>query len=67
MQLGTRNRKMSATGMNAQSSRSHSLFFMFFEARQLVEGVLKSAKLCFVDLAGSEKISKTGATGQQLD
>ncbi|KAF2070629.1 hypothetical protein CYY_008053 [Polysphondylium violaceum] len=53
--------------MNAESSRSHSIFILSIQQKNLKEGSLKSGKLYLVDLAGSEKISKTGAQGTTLD
>ena len=52
--------------MNAKSSRSHSVFIIFFEQRSS-DGSSKQGKLNLVDLAGSEKVKKTGATGQTLN
>jgi kinesin family protein 5 len=53
--------------MNAESSRSHSIFVMTIQARNTETGTQKTGSLFLVDLAGSEKISKTGATGQTLE
>jgi kinesin family protein 3/17 len=53
--------------MNAQSSRSHSVFTVVVE-QQRQDGdrvVVKMGKLHLVDLAGSERLGKTEATGQQ--
>lgn len=55
------------TGMNAESSRSHSIFVLTVQARNTETGTQKTGSLFLVDLAGSEKISKTGATGQTLE
>ncbi len=61
--LGASNRTVSATQMNAGSSRSHSLFVVTIFQKNTVTESTKSAKVFFVDLAGSEKMSKTGITG----
>jgi len=53
--------------MNAESSRSHSMFVMTITMNNLDDGSCKTGKLYLVDLAGSEKISKTGAVGQTLE
>ncbi|GJN91019.1 hypothetical protein Rhopal_004033-T1 [Rhodotorula paludigena] len=53
--------------MNAESSRSHSIFVMTVQARNTETGTQKTGSLYLVDLAGSEKIGKTGATGQTLE
>ena len=65
MTYGTANRKTASTNMNADSSRSHSIFTIYIETAEMVEGEqrIKVGKLNLVDLAGSERSSKTGATG----
>ena len=42
--------------MNAESSRSHSLFVINVEQKDLSTGTQKRGKLFLVDLAGSEKV-----------
>ena len=61
---GKNNRAVSATAMNAQSSRSHSVFTVVVEQNSEEKGT-RVGKLHLVDLAGSERLSKTEATGQQ--
>jgi len=60
MMEGNENRTVSYTNMNAESSRSHSLFIMTIHQNNTQDLSAKSGKLYLVDLAGSEKISKTG-------
>ena len=67
MRLGNSNRTVSATNMNAESSRSHSLFILTVTQNNTSDLSCKVGKLYLVDLAGSEKISKTGAEGQTLE
>lgn len=67
MKLGQSNRSIAATNMNAESSRSHSIFIMTVTQSNLEDMSCKTGKLYLVDLAGSEKIAKTGATGQTLE
>lgn len=67
MKDGNANRAVGVTNMNAQSSRSHSVFMMNVTTNDLENFTCKTGKLCLVDLAGSEMISKTGATGQTLE
>lgn len=55
------------TDMNAESSRSHSIFVIGIHQRNTETGSQKSGNLYLVDLAGSEKVGKTGATGQTLE
>lgn len=55
--------------MNAESSRSHSIFTVTVEACEIGsdgENHIRAGKLNMVDLAGSERQSKTGATGDRL-
>jgi len=63
--IATANRITCATGQNARSSRSHTVFIISVD-QTLADGSSKSSRLNLVDLAGSEKLSKTGATGQAL-
>ena len=65
MKKGSANRSIAATRMNERSSRSHSIFCVNVEQRDL-QGNKKSGRLYFVDLAGSESVGKTNASGQQL-
>ncbi len=66
---GQKIRKTGATGMNAGSSRSHSIFTVTIESCERGEDgkkMFKVGKLNMVDLAGSERQKKTAATGQRL-
>lgn len=67
MDSGSMNRKVAFTGMNQRSSRSHSLFIIHVNQKNLKKDSSKQSKLYFVDLAGSEKVGKTGCQGQQLE
>jgi hypothetical protein len=53
--------------MNAESSRSHSIFLITIQQRNTETGAQKTGNLYLVDLAGSEKVGKTGASGQTLE
>ncbi|CAD8093676.1 unnamed protein product [Paramecium sonneborni] len=65
MQRGLANRHVSATQMNLESSRSHSIFTLQLELR--TKGMYtRKSKLNFVDLAGSERQKLTAATGDRL-
>lgn len=63
MKIGNKNRAISATNMNEESSRSHSIFILTLTQNNTDDLSCKTGRLYLVDLAGSEKISKTGATG----
>ncbi|VDL93764.1 unnamed protein product [Schistocephalus solidus] len=67
LEEGKMNRHVSFTNMNAQSSRSHSLFTVMISQRNVDTGQALEGRLNLVDLAGSEKVSKTGAEGNTLD
>lgn len=67
MKQGSENRSVAATRMNAHSSRSHSIFCMKINKKNLESEEETESRLYFVDLAGSEKISKTHVQGKQLD
>tara|TARA_R110002003_G_scaffold70_24_gene6543 strand:+ start:13683 stop:15866 length:2184 start_codon:yes stop_codon:yes gene_type:complete len=60
-------RAVSATNMNQESSRSHSIFVVTVSQKNVETGSQKSGQLFLVDLAGSEKVGKTGASGQTLE
>ena len=63
MAMGWKNRSVGATLMNADSSRSHSIFSIHMErcdADDSGEEHIRAAKLNLVDLAGSERQGKTG-------
>ena len=69
MDLGGKNRSVGATLMNADSSRSHSIFTIFVETCETGpdgQEHIRAGKLNLVDLAGSERQAKTGASGDRL-
>lgn len=67
MKVGKYNRSVAETNLNEHSSRSHLIFMMTIEQKNLHDRSLKVGKLHLVDLAGSEKVAKTGASGERLD
>jgi hypothetical protein len=64
--LGNLERHTGATKMNAESSRSHSVFAIMSESVDKATGKTTFGKLSLVDLAGSERADKTGATADRL-
>lgn len=52
-------RKISSTPMNPTSSRSHCIFTLALEGRDLGSDLVFTSKLHLVDLAGSERIYKS--------
>mmetsp|Transcript_1194 Transcript_1194/g.1942 ORF Transcript_1194/g.1942 Transcript_1194/m.1942 type:complete len:951 (-) Transcript_1194:160-3012(-) len=66
---GLANRTVGSTLMNAESSRSHSIFTIVVEMNNRDEqgkDHIRAGKLNLVDLAGSERQKKTGASGDRL-
>ncbi|KAF0888925.1 hypothetical protein E2562_020147 [Oryza meyeriana var. granulata] len=68
LMLGSVNRKVAATNMNRESSRSHSVFTCIIESRWEKDSAsnLRFARLNLVDLAGSERQRTSGAEGERL-
>lgn len=64
LKVGKKNRSVGRTNMNLVSSRSHLLLTLTLHQNNTKEEVAKTGKLLMVDLAGSEKASKTGAEGK---
>ncbi|KAF2310329.1 hypothetical protein GH714_007829 [Hevea brasiliensis] len=65
---GAANRKMAATNMNSESSRSHSVFTCIIESWWEKDSMnhFRFARLNLVDLAGSERQKSSGAEGDRL-
>lgn len=65
---GVANRKMAATNMNSESSRSHSVFTCVIESHWESDSMmhLRFGRLNLVDLAGSERQKSSGAEGERL-
>ncbi|XP_057475426.1 kinesin-like protein KIN-12C isoform X2 [Actinidia eriantha] len=65
---GAANRKMAATYMNSESSRSHSVFTCTIESQWEKDSVthIRFGRLNLVDLAGSERQKSSGAEGDRL-
>ena len=62
----TRNRSVAATAMNTNSSRSHSVFTLYLKGRNKAQRIETESALFLCDLAGSERIAKSGVQGQRL-
>ena len=54
-------RSTSSTDMNERSSRSHALLIVYVTGTNLSTGVTTKGKLNLIDLAGSERVAKSGA------
>lgn len=67
MKSGSVNRTVASTRMNAVSSRSHLIFCMKVNKKNVQTEEVTESRLYFIDLAGSEKMSKTNVKGKQLN
>ncbi|KAK7283241.1 hypothetical protein RIF29_12634 [Crotalaria pallida] len=67
---GLSNRRIGATSINSESSRSHTVFTCVVESRckSTADGMsrFKTSRINLVDLAGSERQKLTGAAGERL-
>ncbi|XP_075094630.1 kinesin-like protein KIN-14I [Nicotiana tabacum] len=66
MNLGHKNRAVSATAMNDRSSRSHSCLTVHVQGRNMTSGAILRGSMHLVDLAGSERVDKSEAVGDRL-
>eukprot|EP01067_Filipodium_phascolosomae_P000191 Filipodium_phascolosomae@DN1156_c0_g1_i2.p1 len=63
---GLEARHVGSTAMNAESSRSHLVFSIMIHINDIKSEKALNGKISFIDLAGSERISKTGASKDRL-
>jgi kinesin family protein C1 len=61
-----RNRSVAATYCNEHSSRSHSVFTLTLMGHNSLTLESSEGNLNLIDLAGSERLSLSGATGDRL-
>ncbi|RLN97348.1 hypothetical protein BBJ28_00013597 [Nothophytophthora sp. Chile5] len=66
MERANRARSVACTDMNAQSSRSHSVFTLHLQGVNDKDGVMLNGELNLVDLAGSERASRSNVSGERL-
>ncbi|KAJ2694346.1 kinesin-like nuclear fusion protein [Coemansia sp. RSA 1285] len=60
------NRTVAATNCNERSSRSHSVFTLYLCGKNSLTGESSSGVLNLIDLAGSERLSASGSSGDRL-
>ncbi|KAL8452428.1 hypothetical protein Emag_002396 [Eimeria magna] len=65
-EFGLGARHVSGTAMNAESSRSHLIFAVVVRIEDLMAEKVTLGKLSLIDLAGSERVSKSGVTKERL-
>jgi hypothetical protein len=63
---GNKKRHVGGTKMNAESSRSHLIFAVIVEVLNKQTRKVTRGKLSLIDLAGSERVGKTGASADRL-
>ncbi|KAF9331867.1 Kinesin-like protein kif15 [Podila minutissima] len=65
---GAYSRHTSATAMNAESSRSHTVLTLTIQSMALVDGInhIRESRFNLVDLAGSERQKLANTEGQRL-
>ncbi|WMV12075.1 hypothetical protein MTR67_005460 [Solanum verrucosum] len=66
MNLGHKNRAVSATAMNDRSSRSHSCLTVHVQGKNMTSGTILRGSMHLVDLAGSERVDKSEVLGDRL-
>lgn len=66
LKLAASNRAVAATACNERSSRSHSVFTLRISGTNSNTQETRSSNLNLIDLAGSERLALSGATGDRL-
>ncbi|CAM9840016.1 unnamed protein product, partial [Ectocarpus fasciculatus] len=66
LSIADKNRASACTNLNDHSSRSHLILSVNVDGVNRHTGATSAGRLHLIDLAGSERISKSGAAGQAL-
>ncbi|PRW33188.1 kinesin-3 isoform X2 [Chlorella sorokiniana] len=66
LERAMKTRSVGATAMNEQSSRSHMVFILAIEGSNEGMGQKVKGQLNLIDLAGSERLSRSAVTGDRL-
>ncbi|NXA10885.1 KI18A protein, partial [Sapayoa aenigma] len=69
LDYGNKNRTQHPTDVNASSSRSHAVFQIYLRQQDKTASINQNvhvAKMCLIDLAGSERASATNAKGARF-
>ncbi|RKP33730.1 P-loop containing nucleoside triphosphate hydrolase protein [Dimargaris cristalligena] len=66
LKRASKNRAVAATNCNERSSRSHSVFTLRLTGRNSASDEVSEGVLNLIDLAGSERLSQSGSTGDRL-
>ena len=63
---GDAGRNVASTLLNSRSSRSHTTLSVIVTTRNRATGATTRAKMSLIDLAGSERVKKSGVAGQGM-
>uniref|UniRef100_A0ACD5TEY3 Uncharacterized protein n=1 Tax=Avena sativa TaxID=4498 RepID=A0ACD5TEY3_AVESA len=66
MEIGLANRAVGSTALNERSSRSHSILTVHVRGLDMKNGSTSRGCLHLIDLAGSERVERSEATGDRL-
>ncbi|XP_006644693.2 kinesin-like protein KIN-14C [Oryza brachyantha] len=66
MEIGQSNRAVGSTALNERSSRSHSILTVHVRGLDMTNGSTSRGCLHLIDLAGSERVERSEATGDRL-
>lgn len=66
LKKASENRAVASTNCNERSSRSHSVFTLRITGKNQVTDESLEGTLNLIDLAGSERLSNSGSTGDRL-
>lgn len=66
MKIGLTNRAVGATALNERSSRSHSILTVHVRGMEFETNAVSRGCLHLIDLAGSERVDRSEATGDRL-
>lgn len=66
MEIGQANRAVGSTALNERSSRSHSILTVHVRGLDVKNGSTSRGCLHLIDLAGSERVERSEATGDRL-
>ncbi|KAI9137113.1 P-loop containing nucleoside triphosphate hydrolase protein [Paraphysoderma sedebokerense] len=66
LKTATKNRAVGATNCNERSSRSHSVFIIRLIGNNTLTSTTCEGRINLIDLAGSERLSSSGSTGERL-
>lgn len=66
LSTASKNKTTAATNLNSNSSRSHTVFVLRLTGTNRKTGEIRRGVLNLIDLAGSERVALSGATGDRM-